>query len=92
MAAHAARSRRWFLTAGAARAPAGRLTISDACLAHAGVVCQACGDVCPERAIRFALRRGGPPLPTLNEDRCTGCGACVPICPVGAISLAERGA
>jgi ferredoxin-type protein NapF len=88
MAAGAAHSRRWFLTAGA-RAPAVRLTISDACLAQAGVVCQACGDVCPERAIRFTLRRGGPPVPTLDEHRCTACGLCAPICPVGAIGLPE---
>jgi ferredoxin-type protein NapF len=91
MVASAAHSRRWFLTAGAAGKPSG-LAISDACLARVGVVCQACGDVCPERAIRFALRSGGPPLPILHEDRCTGCGACVPICPVGAISLQESGA
>jgi ferredoxin-type protein NapF len=91
MGAHAAHSRRWFLTAGAARAPAG-LAISDACLAHVGVVCEACGDACPERAIRFSLRHGGPPLPSLDEDRCTGCGACVPICPIGAISLPEGSA
>ena len=89
MAMRASHSRRWFLTAGAAGTPAG-LAISDACLARLGVVCQACGDACPERAIGFALRRGGPPLPTLDEDRCTGCGACVPICPVGAISLSEN--
>jgi ferredoxin-type protein NapF len=92
MAVHAARSRRWFLTAGAAREPASRPTISDACLTHAGVVCQVCGDACPERAIRFALRRGGPPVPSLEEDRCTGCGACAPVCPAGAISLPGRAA
>jgi len=89
MTTHAAHSRRWFLTGGTARSPAG-LAISEACLARAGVVCQACGDACPERAIRFALRRGGPPLPGVDEDRCTGCGACLPICPVGAISLSEN--
>ena len=88
MAAHAARNRRWFLSAGTARTPG--LTISDACLARAGVLCQACGDACPERAIRFALRRGGPPLPDVDQDRCTACGACVPVCPVGAISLSEN--
>jgi ferredoxin-type protein NapF len=89
MTARADHSRRWFLTAGAARAPSG-LAISEACLARAGVVCQSCGDACPEQAIRFTLRRGGPPLPSLDENRCTGCGACVPVCPVGAISLAEN--
>ena len=83
-------SRRWFLTGGAAGAGAGRVVaVSDACLARAGVVCQTCGDACPERAIRFPLRRGGPPLPTTDEDRCTGCGACVPVCPAGALALAK---
>jgi ferredoxin-type protein NapF len=65
------------------------IAIADACLARAGVVCQACGDACPERAIGFPLRRGGPPLPVVEEDRCTGCGACVAICPVGAVGLPE---
>lgn len=88
MAAGAAHGRRWFLTAGTARTSAA-LAISDACLASAGVVCQSCGDACPERAIGFTLRNGGPPLPSLDQDRCTGCRACVPVCPVGAISLAD---
>jgi ferredoxin-type protein NapF len=92
MTMRAAHSRRWFLSAGVVGTPASRLAISDACLARIGVVCEACGDACPECAIRFALRRGGPPLPSLDQDRCTGCGACVPICPVGAISLTESGA
>jgi ferredoxin-type protein NapF len=88
MAAGAAHSRRWFLTIGAARTSTS-LAISAACLAHANVVCQACGDACPERAIRFARRRGGPPVPSLDEDRCTACGACAPVCPARAISLPE---
>jgi ferredoxin-type protein NapF len=84
-----ARSRRWLLTGGAAAGPRRGIAIADACLARAGVVCQGCGDACPERAIGFPLRRGGPPLPVVEEDRCTGCGACVAICPVGAIGLPE---
>jgi ferredoxin-type protein NapF len=89
MATQPAHSRRWFLTAGTAGTPTGG-AISEVCLARAGVVCQACGDACPEQAIRFAPRRGGPSLPSLDEDRCTGCGDCVPTCPVGAIGLPER--
>ncbi|MET4701395.1 ferredoxin-type protein NapF [Constrictibacter sp. MBR-5] len=62
--------------------------IGEACLARAGVVCQSCGDACPERAIRFTPRRGGPFLPTVVGDSCTGCGACVSPCPVAAIGMA----
>jgi ferredoxin-type protein NapF len=88
---HSAHSRRWLLTGGAAGAPASRIvTISDACLARAGVVCHTCGEACPEHAIRFPLRRGGPPLPIVGQDCCTGCGACVVVCPVGAIGLPEK--
>lgn len=62
--------------------------IGDACLARVGVVCQSCGDACPERAIRFTPRCGGPFLPTVAENVCTGCGACVSPCPVDAINMA----
>jgi len=92
MTGPAVHTRRWLLTGGTA-APAHRaIAISDACLAGAGIVCQTCGDACPERAIRFPLRRGGPPLPVVEEDACTRCGHCAPVCPVGAIGLPERAA
>lgn len=93
MTGPAVHTRRWLLTGGAAGAPGHRvIAISDACLAGAGIVCQTCGDACPERAIRFPLRRGGPPLPVVEEDACTRCGVCLPVCPVGAIDLPERAA
>jgi ferredoxin-type protein NapF len=84
-----ARSRRSFLTGAAAAAPRLTVAAADSCLAHAGVICQTCGDACPERAIRFPLRRGGPPFPIVEEDRCTGCGVCAAVCPVAAINRPE---
>lgn len=60
------------------------------CLARAGIHCQSCGDACPEAAIRFRPRTGGPPLPALAPDRCTACGDCVAVCPAGAVSLVAR--
>jgi len=30
-------------------------------------------------------------IPTVDEDKCTGCGICIDICPVNAISLQEDG-
>lgn len=63
--------------------------IGVTCLAHQGVVCRSCGDRCEVRAIRFRLARGGVARPELDGASCTGCGACVAVCPVGAISMCE---
>ncbi len=42
---------------------------------------------CP--AVRFcpagAIEQKGNGLPVINEGRCTGCGACIDFCPMGAI-------
>ncbi|MBZ7922257.1 ferredoxin-type protein NapF [Ensifer adhaerens] len=60
-------------------------SIADTCLARRYVACQSCGESCPEQAIRFRPRMGGPFLPELDEAKCTGCGACLGGCPVSAI-------
>lgn len=65
-----------------------RARVDDRCLAMQGVVCSSCRDACGEAAIRFAPTRGIP-LPEVLADRCTGCGGCVPVCPSGAIGLAQ---
>ena len=62
--------------------------ISEACFAARGIVCQTCGDVCPEAAIQFRMRIGGPAMPLLAADRCTACGECIAACPADAIRLA----
>lgn len=64
--------------------------IGEECLAARGIVCRSCGDACPEEAIRFAMRRGGPSLPSLDAERCTGCGACLGTCPADAIAMIAR--
>lgn len=61
------------------------VVIGERCFTALGVVCQSCGDACPEGAIRFRPRIGGPALPSLATDRCTGCGACIAVCPANAI-------
>ncbi|WP_265947046.1 ferredoxin-type protein NapF [Dechloromonas sp. A34] len=61
--------------------------ISDACLARQGVECRICGDFCDVRAIRFMPRLGGSPLPEIDSELCTGCGACVAPCPSRAIAI-----
>lgn len=59
--------------------------IGEVCFAARGVVCQSCRDACPEMAIGFRPRIGGPALPVLSPERCSGCGACIAICPASAI-------
>jgi ferredoxin-type protein NapF len=67
------------------------VAISPSCFAKSGTACQSCGDACPEQAISFRPRIGGPFVPELDEAACTGCGACIGICPAGAIGVAQRG-
>lgn len=63
--------------------------IGAACIAYGQVVCRSCGDACEVRAIQFRLRTGGVAVPELDAASCTGCGACVAPCPVGAISMRQ---
>lgn len=64
--------------------------IEVGCLTHQGVDCQACRDHCPTTAIRFRPRIGGPFQPDVDVDACNGCGACIAVCPVDAVSVAAR--
>lgn len=61
------------------------IAIGEGCLAAQGVECRVCGEACDAAAIRFRPRLGGVPLPEVDDGRCSGCGACVPPCPVTAI-------
>lgn len=64
-----------------------KAAIGDNCLPRHGVECRICGDYCQPRAIRFTPRLGGSPLPSLDPESCTGCGACVGPCPAAAIRI-----
>ena len=67
-----------------------RAVIADACLARRGTTCMSCRDACPEDAIRFVPRMGGPFLPDLSPAACTGCGACIAPCPADAIAMRPK--
>ena len=62
--------------------------VGDGCLSARGVVCASCREACPETAIHVAPGARGPAL--IDAGRCTGCGACVGICPAGAIALSSE--
>ncbi|MDQ0318472.1 ferredoxin-type protein NapF [Pararhizobium capsulatum DSM 1112] len=64
--------------------------IADSCLAKQDVACQSCGESCPVQAIRFRPRLGGPFVPELDDQICSGCGACLQVCPVGSIGTKPR--
>ncbi len=75
-----------------ARFPAWRvgISISDRCLPKSGILCESCRDVCLDGAIGFARASGRAPTPVISAADCTGCGACMYVCPVGAISAARE--
>ena len=81
-AAHASGSRAWNAVA----------RIDDTCLARLDVPCQSCGDSCEAHAIRFRARASAVPDPRVDATACTGCGACVRVCPASAIAVAVRAA
>jgi ferredoxin-type protein NapF len=65
-------------------------TVGDGCLAVNFVDCQACRDSCPSAAIGFAPRIGGPFVPHIDAEACTGCGACLSVCPTRSIVMSTR--
>ncbi|QID19452.1 ferredoxin-type protein NapF [Nitrogeniibacter mangrovi] len=66
-----------------------KAVIGDRCLTGQGVECRICAENCDAGAIRCRPALGGIARPELQSDRCTGCGACVAPCPVGAIGVAQ---
>ena len=62
-------------------------SIGQNCLTFDGIVCQNCKDACEPRAIRFRFGAGGLSRPEINNEACTGCGACIAPCPNGSISM-----
>ncbi|MDH5409928.1 MAG: ferredoxin-type protein NapF [Alphaproteobacteria bacterium] len=63
--------------------------VNTDCLSIAGVTCRVCAEWCDARAVRFQLEVGGRARPEINDGACTGCGECVAVCPVKAITMEE---
>ncbi|WP_111414967.1 ferredoxin-type protein NapF [Billgrantia lactosivorans] len=62
-------------------------TIGPACLGSQGIHCRSCGESCEVGAIRFSFNARCVPEPTVDSEACTGCGACVSVCPTHAVTL-----
>ena len=63
--------------------------IKPDCLAKKGVECRVCGENCETQAIRFHYVLRAAAQAEIKESSCTGCGACVSVCPVGAINISN---
>jgi ferredoxin-type protein NapF len=64
-----------------------KVQVSNACLNRQGVECRVCGDACDTHALRFKPAPGGISQLQIDLESCTGCGECVAVCPVAAISV-----
>lgn len=60
----------------------------ELCLASQGTHCGNCARNCPTGAMKMVRPEdGGRMIPVVNEELCTGCGACEYLCPVHAASV-----
>lgn len=61
--------------------------INDTCLANQNIYCRSCAESCESQALTFQI--GINAVPQIDNDLCTGCGACVAPCPTKAIEVKE---
>lgn len=66
-----------------------KANINDKCLAQQNVECRSCGETCDTMAIQFRLQLNKVAQPVITSDDCTGCGACVAVCPTAAIQMSN---
>jgi ferredoxin-type protein NapF len=66
---------------------ANKAELTPGCLTLAGIVCRSCGEHCDVGAIHFQLPRNGVAYPRIDAAVCTGCGACIGVCPAQALTL-----
>lgn len=65
------------------------IQINSACLSLQNIECRSCSDICNYQVINFTPTSKGFQI-NINKDKCTGCGACLSLCPVNAIQLRDK--
>lgn len=61
--------------------------IDVTCLANQNIYCRSCAESCEAQALTFQI--GISAVPQIDNELCTGCGACVAPCPTNAIGVKE---
>ena len=64
-----------------------KANISSSCLNAESVYCRSCAESCEAEALRFNFTTTAFVIPEVVVEDCTGCGACVSVCPARAISV-----
>lgn len=79
-------------TTGENRTPpwSARAVLMAHCLACNGTFCMRCTEVCEEDAIAARPAAGGHIDIHIDATACSGCGACIAGCPVGAIEMRHQ--
>ncbi|MFD1807074.1 4Fe-4S dicluster domain-containing protein [Gemmobacter lanyuensis] len=66
-----------------------RVEVGPSCLLAAGIACQLCTDACDSAALRIDLRVRPVGAIRIDAAACTGCGACLAVCPGAALQLRD---
>jgi len=64
--------------------------ISAGCLNKKNVICRSCVDECETEAIRFKWIASGVSIPEIDNSLCSGCGACIGVCPEKSIVMEQK--
>lgn len=64
-----------------------KATVKDTCLNNQSVYCRSCAESCETEALEFNFTTTTMVTPNVVAEDCTGCGACVSICPSQAIEI-----